>query len=188
MSTIYIIITVLSLLVVLGLNAGLCKLVSIKFGSIVPKYLIFSGALFPLILSACLTQYAPLDQYFLDLAVHTTINSVYYCATAIFIFGIASFISGLIIDFRSQLGTLIGIVLFAVLGLVSYYKLIAYMLSESYRLSFDLTVLEPYEASGMTVTPVQYLYTSGSILLVCILGGLASLSWIISTIRSLLIK
>ena len=115
----------------------------------------------------------PLGDILVDLSIYLTVYTVFYCTTTVSIFGISSFISALINDFISQLGTLIGLVLFVGIGLISYFILA------------DSTVLKSYEASGITVSEAESVFAGGSMIFVYILGVAALVSVLWSEISSI---
>ena len=96
------------------------------------------------------------------------------CAGAAVGFGVYSFVNNLLTDFQSQIGTLSGISVFFVLGLVSYFILA------------DSTVLNAYEASGITVSAGESVFAGGSMIFVYILGIAAILSVVWAEVRSIL--
>ena len=147
-----------------------------------PKWLVIATALLPLIISFLFGMFhtllgillnRPLGDILVDLSIYLTIYTVFYCATTVSIFGISSFISALINDFMSQLGTLIGLLFFVGIGLVSYLILA------------DSTVLKSYEASGITVSEAESVFAGGSMIFVYILGVAALVSVLWSEISSI---
>ena len=80
------------------------------------------------------------------------------CAASAMIFGVVSFVTKSITDFKSQIGTLVGISVFITIGLVSYFALA------------DSAVLDAYEISGITVSPSESIFAGGSMIYVYILG------------------
>ena len=96
------------------------------------------------------------------------------CAGAAVGFGVYSFVNNLLTDFQSQIGTLIGISVFFVLGLVSYFILA------------DSTVLNAYEASGIKVSAGESVFAGGSMIFVYILGIAAILSVVWAEVNSIL--
>ena len=86
------------------------------------------------------------------------------CAGSAVGFGVYTFVNNLLTDFQSQIGTLAGISVFFVIGLVSYFILA------------DSTVLNAYEASGITVSAGESIFAGGSMFFVYILGIAAILS------------
>ena len=166
-----------SLITFLGINVAICRFVSLKVGRALPRWLVIVTALLPLSISffvmdvytifGLIHLQRPLGDILIDLSISITIYTIFYCTTAVSVFGISSFISSLIDDFKSQLGTLIGILLFVGIGLVSYFLL------------SDPTVLNTYEASGITVSPAESIFAGGSMIFVYILGvaALVSVVW-----------
>ena len=96
------------------------------------------------------------------------------CAGAAVGFGVYSFVYNLLTDFQSQIGTLAGISVFLVLGLVSYFILA------------DSTVLNAYEASGITVSAGESVFAGGSMIFVYMLGIAAILSVVWAEVSSIL--
>ena len=80
------------------------------------------------------------------------------CAASALIFGVVSFVTKSITDFKSQIGSLVGISVFITIGLVSYFALA------------DSAVLDAYEISGITVSPSESIFAGGSMIYVYILG------------------
>jgi len=80
------------------------------------------------------------------------------CAASALIFGVVSFVTKSITDFKSQIGTLVGISVFITIGLVSYFALA------------DSAVLDAYEISGITVSPSESIFAGGSMIYVYILS------------------
>ena len=80
------------------------------------------------------------------------------CAASAMIFGVVSFVTKSITDFKSQIGTLVGISVFITIGLVSYFALA------------DSAVLDAYEISGITVSPSESIFAGGSMIYVYILS------------------
>jgi hypothetical protein len=75
--------------------------------------------------------------------------------------GIAAILFGLaffLLNFREKIGTLIGVIGFAIVGLISYYQL------------SDSTVLKAYEASGIVVTEGESWFAGGGLWFVYLLG------------------
>ena len=79
------------------------------------------------------------------------------CGAAAVLFGLYFFATNL----KDRMGTLIGVAGFAVLGLVSFYVLA------------DSTVLNAYEASGITVTEGESMFAGGGMYFVYLLGLVA---------------
>ena len=96
------------------------------------------------------------------------------CAGAAVGFGVYTFGNNLKNDFKSQIGTLIGLSVFTILGLVSYFVLA------------DSTVLNAYEASGITVTASESVFAGGSMIFVYILGIAAMLSVVWAEVSSII--
>lgn len=95
------------------------------------------------------------------------------CSFAALGFGIYAFVMKLVNDFKSQLGTLAGVSVFAIIGLLSYFALA------------DGTVLNAYEASGITVTESESVFAGGSMIFVYLLFLVASASIIWSEVSSI---
>ena len=85
---------------------------------------------------------------------------------AAILFGLMFFVANI----KEKVGALVGILVFAVLGLLSFYSLA------------DDTVLRAYEASGITVTPGESLFAGGGLYFVYLLGGLSILSIVVAEI------
>lgn len=85
---------------------------------------------------------------------------------AAILFGLMFFVANI----KEKVGALVGILLFAVLGLLSFYSLA------------DDTVLRAYEASGITVTPGESLFAGGGLYFVYLLGGLSILAIVVAEI------
>ncbi len=84
--------------------------------------------------------------------------------------GVAAVLFGLVfflMRFREKIGTLVGVIGFAIVGLVSFYQL------------SDSTVLRAYEASGIVVTEGESWFAGGGLWFVYLLGliSLASIVW-----------
>jgi len=79
------------------------------------------------------------------------------------LFGIGTFL----LRFREKIGTLVGVVGFAIVGLVSFYSL------------SDSTVLRAYEASGIVVTEGESWFAGGGLWFVYLLGliSLTAIVW-----------
>ena len=101
---------------------------------------------------------------YLDMILYIIYSVGIISATVAIVFGLVTFFRGLINDFKSQLGTLVGLIVFVTIGLVSYFVLP------------DATVLNAYEASGITVSPVESIFAGGSMIFVYILGIVAVIS------------
>lgn len=105
----------------------------------------------------------------------TYLDTVFYIIYAVGVasalaavgFGLVAFVKGLVSDFKSQLGTLAGLIAFILIGVVSYFALA------------DATVLNAYEASGITVSASESVFAGGSMIFVYILGvaAVASVVW-----------
>jgi len=95
------------------------------------------------------------------------------CAVAAVGFGIYSFVMNLISDFKSQLGTLAGVSVFAIIGLLSYFSLA------------DGTVLRAYEASGITVTESESIFAGGSMIYVYLLFIVAAAAIVWTEVSSI---
>tara|TARA_B110000444_G_C18851112_1_gene605680 strand:+ start:2382 stop:2834 length:453 start_codon:yes stop_codon:yes gene_type:complete len=80
------------------------------------------------------------------------------CAAAAILFGLVSFVTKSITDFKAQIGTLVGISVFITIGLLSYFALA------------DSAVLDAYEISGITVSPAESIFAGGSMIYVYILA------------------
>ena len=96
------------------------------------------------------------------------------CAGAAVGFGVYTFIKKLSSDFKSQVGVLSGLLVFLVLGLISYLALA------------DSTVLNAYESSGITVSPSESVFAGGSMIFVYILGIAAILSVVWAEVSSII--
>ncbi|MBT6174970.1 MAG: hypothetical protein P8L80_03040 [Flavobacteriales bacterium] len=94
------------------------------------------------------------------------------CSVAAVGFGIYAFVMKLVNDFKSQLGTLAGGSVFAMIGLASYFILA------------DGTVLNAYEASGITVTESESIFAGGSMIYVYLLFVVAAASIIWAEVSS----
>jgi|TARA_B110000046_G_scaffold180329_2_gene210812 hypothetical protein len=82
-------------------------------------------------------------------------------------FGIYSFVMKLVNDFKSQIGTLTGMSIFLLIGLLSYFAFA------------DGTVMSAYESSGISVTESESVFAGGSMIYVYMLGivAVASIVW-----------
>ncbi|MEO1943504.1 MAG: hypothetical protein ABGY11_04325 [Candidatus Thioglobus sp.] len=82
-------------------------------------------------------------------------------------FGIYNFVMNLVNDYRSQIGTLTGISVFLLIGLLSYFAFA------------DGTVMKAYESSGITVSESESIFAGGSMIYVYLLGlaAIASIVW-----------
>lgn len=102
----------------------------------------------------------------LDLVYNITVGVLLVCAIAALLFGIVYFL----LNFKQRIGTLIGILLFLVIGALSFYVLA------------DDTVLRAYESSGIDVTEGESLFAGGGIFMVYLFGGLTVLAIIWSEV------
>jgi len=93
----------------------------------------------------------------LDLVYTITLIALGLCILAALAFGLIFFISNI----KQRLTTLLGIVGFVVIGLISFYVLA------------DGTVLKAYETGGVTVTEGESLFAGGGIYMTYILGLIA---------------
>ena len=89
------------------------------------------------------------------------------CGAAAVLFGLYFFATNL----KDRMGTLIGVAGFAVLGLVSFYVLA------------DTTVLNAYEASGITVTEGESMFAGGGMYFVYLLGLAAIASIVVAEVN-----
>ena len=89
------------------------------------------------------------------------------CGAAAVLFGLYFFATNL----KDRMGTLIGVAGFAVLGLVSFYVLA------------DTTVLNAYEASGITVTEGESMFAGGGMYFVYLLGLVAIASIVVAEVN-----
>jgi hypothetical protein len=82
-------------------------------------------------------------------------------------FGIYNFVMNLVNDFRSQIGTLTGVSVFLLIGLLSYFAFA------------DGAVMNAYESSGITVSESESIFAGGSMIYVYLLGlaAVASIVW-----------
>lgn len=95
------------------------------------------------------------------------------CSLAAVGFGVYSFVMKLVNDFKSQLGTLAGISVFAIIGLVSYFILA------------DGAVLNAYEVSGIAVSESESIFAGGSMIYVYLLFVVAAASIIWAEVSSI---
>ncbi|HIB77559.1 MAG TPA: hypothetical protein EYO58_08100 [Flavobacteriales bacterium] len=95
------------------------------------------------------------------------------CAFAAVGFGIHSFIMKLVSDFQAQIGTLVGISVFAFIGLMSYFAFA------------DGSVLRAYEASGITVSESESIFAGGSMIYVYLLFVVAIVTIVWSELSSI---
>ncbi|MEZ7836274.1 MAG: hypothetical protein ACKVHK_04840 [Flavobacteriales bacterium] len=95
------------------------------------------------------------------------------CSLAAVGFGVYSFVMKLVNDFKSQLGTLAGISVFAIIGLVSYFILA------------DGAVLNAYEVSGIAVSESESIFAGGSMIYVYLLFVVAAASIVWAEVSSI---
>ena len=95
------------------------------------------------------------------------------CSLAAVGFGVYSFVMKLVNDFKSQLGTLAGISVFAIIGLVSYFILA------------DGAVLNAYEVSGIAVSESESIFAGGSMIYVYLLFVVAAVSIVWAEVSSI---
>ena len=95
------------------------------------------------------------------------------CSLAAVGFGVYSFVMKLVNDFKSQLGTLAGISVFAIIGLVSYFILA------------DGAVLSAYEVSGIAVSESESIFAGGSMIYVYLLFVVAAASIVWAEVSSI---
>ncbi len=93
----------------------------------------------------------------LDLVYTITLIALALCIVAALAFGLVFFLSNI----KQRLTTLLGIVGFVVIGLISFYVLA------------DGTVLKAYETGGVTVTEGESIFAGGGIYMTYILGVIA---------------
>ncbi|MBC8149975.1 MAG: hypothetical protein H8E97_01665, partial [Bacteroidetes bacterium] len=103
-----------------------------------------------------------------------TIHTDGICASATLEFLAHTFVNNSNNHFKSQIRTPMELPAFLILGLVSYFALA------------DSTVLDAYEASGITVTESESVFAGGSMILVYILGISAVLSVVWSEVSSII--
>ena len=96
------------------------------------------------------------------------------CAAAAVLFGLGFLVLKLMNDPKSVMGTLIGFAGFVVIGLLSFYVLA------------DDTVLNAYEASGITVSTGESMFAGGGLYFVYLLGSLSILTLVVAEVRSAL--
>ena len=94
------------------------------------------------------------------------------CSVAAVGFGVYAFVMKLVNDFKSQLGTLAGVSVFAIIGLASYFILA------------DGAVLNAYEVSGITVSESESIFAGGSMIYVYLLFVVAAASIIWAEVSS----
>jgi hypothetical protein len=99
----------------------------------------------------------------LDLVYTITLIALGLCIFATLAFGLFFFIANI----KQRLATLLGIVGFVVIGLISFYVLA------------DGTVLKAYETGGVTVTEGESIFAGGGIYMTYILGliAVAAIVW-----------
>jgi len=95
------------------------------------------------------------------------------CSVAAVGFGVYAFVMKLVNDFKSQLGTLAGISVFAIIGLVSYFILA------------DGAVLSAYEVSGIAVSESESIFAGGSMIYVYLLFVVAAASIVWAEVSSI---
>ena len=95
------------------------------------------------------------------------------CSIAAVGFGVYAFVMKLVNDFKSQLGTLAGVSVFAIIGLASYFILA------------DGAVLNAYEVSGITVSESESIFAGGSMIYVYLLFVVAGASIIWAEVSSI---
>ena len=95
------------------------------------------------------------------------------CSIAAVGFGVYAFVMKLVNDFKSQLGTLAGVSVFAIIGLASYFILA------------DGAVLNAYEVSGITVSESESIFAGGSMIYVYLLVVVAAASIIWAEVSSI---
>jgi hypothetical protein len=104
---------------------------------------------------------------FLDLMFYIIYAVGIAAALAAVLFGLYNFVMNLVNDYRSQIGTLTGISVFLLIGLLSYFAFA------------DGTVMKAYESSGITVSESESIFAGGSMIYVYLLGlaAIASIVW-----------
>jgi len=95
------------------------------------------------------------------------------CSVAAVGFGVYAFVMKLVNDFKSQLGTLAGVSVFAIIGLASYFILA------------DGAVLNAYEVSGITVSESESIFAGGSMIYVYLLFVVAAAAIIWAEVSSI---
>ena len=95
------------------------------------------------------------------------------CSVAAVGFGVHAFVMKLVNDFKSQLGTLAGVSVFAIIGLVSYFLLA------------DGAVLNAYEVSGIAVSESESIFAGGSMIYVYLLFIVAAASSVWAEVSSI---
>jgi hypothetical protein len=122
------------------------------------------------ILSVMITSRSGTDETFVEgnERYGALLDNLFYIIYAVGIAaGAAAVLFGLlffVLNLKQKIGTLVGIVGFAIIGLVSYNVLA------------DDTVLRAYEASGITVTAGESWFAGGGLYFVYLLGGLSILA------------
>lgn len=96
----------------------------------------------------------------LDMVYLLTLVALVICAAAAVLFGVVFFLTNI----KQRMTTLIGIVGFIIIALISFYGLA------------DDTVLRAYEASGESVTNEESRFAGGGMYMVYLLGGGAILA------------
>ena len=104
---------------------------------------------------------------FLDLMFYIIYAVGIAAALAAVGFGIYNFVMSLVDDYRAQIGTLTGVSVFLLIGLLSYFAFA------------DGTVMKAYESSGITVSESESIFAGGSMIYVYLLGlaAIASIVW-----------
>ncbi len=104
---------------------------------------------------------------FLDLMFYIIYAVGIAAALAAVGFGIYNFVMSLVDDYRAQIGTLTGLSVFLLIGLLSYFAFA------------DGTVMKAYESSGITVSESESIFAGGSMIYVYLLGivAIASIVW-----------
>lgn len=105
----------------------------------------------------------------LDMVYLLTLVALVICAAAAVLFGVVFFLTNI----KQRMTTLIGIVGFIVIALISFYGLA------------DDTVLRAYEASGESVSPEESRFAGGGMYMVYLLGGGAVLAIIWAEVSKL---
>jgi hypothetical protein len=95
---------------------------------------------------------------------------IYFVGTAC---GIYSFVMKLVNDFKAQLGTLAGMSVFTIIGLASYFVIA------------DGTVMNAYEASGITVSESESIFAGGSMIYIYLLFAVAAASIVWAEVSSI---
>jgi hypothetical protein len=95
------------------------------------------------------------------------------CSIAAVGFGVYAFVMKLVNDFKSQLGTLAGVSVFAIIGLASYF------------IFADGEVLNAYEVSGIKVSESESIFAGGSMIYVYLLFVVAAASIIWAEVSSI---